>query len=185
MSKPGLLAHVCCAPDASYVIPLLRADYEVTGFFHNPNIAPPPEYELRLGEARKAAAVLGFPLEEGPDETERWEAMTRRFAAEPEKGRRCAICCAMRLDRTARRARESKIPFFTTIMSISPWKDAGMMNRIGLRLARKHGLEFLAADFKKNDGFRKSVEISRAMGLYRQNYCGCRHSLRPSKPSGR
>jgi predicted adenine nucleotide alpha hydrolase (AANH) superfamily ATPase len=175
----ALFVHVCCAPDAAYVVALLQTEYDVRGFFYNPNIEPADEYDRRLGEARKVGRLLSFDLEEGPADQPRWEAMTRRFAAEPEKGRRCAICYAMRLDLTARRARESGFPSFTTIMSVSPRKDAGLMNRIGLRLGRKYGLQFLAADFKKKDGFRKSVEISRRLGLYRQNYCGCRYSLRP------
>jgi len=178
MSKPVLLAHICCAPDASYVIPLLSVEYDVTGFFYNPNIEPPAEYERRLSETLKLESLLGFPVEEGTAEPARWEAMTLPFAAEPEKGRRCAVCYAMRLDRTARRAAERGFPAFATIMSVSPWKDARLMNRIGVRLARKYGLLFLEADFKKQDGFRKSVVISRRLGLYRQNYCGCRYSRR-------
>jgi predicted adenine nucleotide alpha hydrolase (AANH) superfamily ATPase len=183
MSKPVLLAHICCAPDASYVIPLLSAEHDVTGFFYNPNIEPPSEYERRLLEMRKLESLLGFPVEEGTYEPARWEAMTRPFAAEPEKGRRCAICYALRLDRTARLAVERGFPVFATIMSVSPWKDARLMNGIGVRLARKYGLRFLEADFKKKDGFRKSVVISRRLGLYRQNYCGCRYSRRlPAGP---
>lgn len=180
----ALFVHICCAPDAAYVVPLLQAEHEVRGFFYNPNIEPAEEYGRRLLETRKAGRLLGFDLEESPADNLRWESMTRRFAAEPEKGRRCAICYAMRLDLTARRARESGFKAFTTIMSVSPWKDAGLMNRIGFRLARKYGLEFLEADFKKKDGFRKSVEISRRMGLYRQNYCGCRYSFHPPARAG-
>ncbi|MCX6565860.1 MAG: epoxyqueuosine reductase QueH [Candidatus Aminicenantes bacterium] len=139
MSKPALLAHICCAPDASYVIPLLSTEYDVTGFFYNPNIEPPSEYERRLLETRKLESLLGFPVEEGTYEP--------------------------------------------AIMSVSPWKDSRLMNRIGSRLARKYGLRFLEADFKKKDGFRKSVAISRRLGLYRQNYCGCRFSQRlPAGP---
>jgi predicted adenine nucleotide alpha hydrolase (AANH) superfamily ATPase len=171
MSKPGLLIHVCCAPDAAYVVPLLAPEYEVTGFFYNPNIDPDSEYLLRLEETRRVAPAAGFALEVGP--------------YEPEKGRRCAVCYALRLDRTARRAAGMGIPHFATVMSISPWKDAGMMNRIGSRLGRKYGLGFLEADFKKKDGFRKSVETSRRLGLYRQNYCGCRFSRRTGPPDGK
>lgn len=182
MSKPELLVHICCAPDASYAVPLLEAEHAVTGFFDNPNIEPPEEYERRLAETRKLESLLGFSVEAGPYEPERWLAMTRVFAAEPEKGRRCAVCYALRLDRTARRAAERGFSAFATVMSVSPWKDARLMNRIGLRLARKHGLRFIESDFKKKDGFRRSVEISRRLGLYRQNYCGCRYSFR--RPAG-
>lgn len=189
MTKPALLAHICCAPDASYVIPLLAADYDVSGFFYNPNIEPEDEYDLRLRETRKLAGLIGFPLDVGSYDRGIWAAMIRPYPAEPEKGLRCSICYAMRLNRTARRAAEKGIPAFTTIMSISPWKDARKINRIGVLLGRKYGLRFLEADFKKQDGFRKSVEISRRLGLYRQSDCGCRFSKRPpaapgSRPAG-
>ncbi len=184
MPKPALLVHICCAPDASYVVPLLAADYNVTGYFYNPNIEPEDEYRHRWAETRKIEPILNFPCEEGPYDRDRWADMTRLFAAEPEKGRRCAVCYALRLDRTARRAVELGFPAFATIMSVSPWKDAGLMNRIGSQLARKYALRFLESDFKKKDGFRKSVEISRRLGLYRQNYCGCRFSFRPEPPPG-
>jgi len=178
MPKPALLAHICCAPDASYVVPLLAADYDVTGFFYNPNIEPEDEYDRRLGETRKLKILIDFPLDEGSYDREIWAAMTRPYPNEPEKGLRCSICYAMRLDRTARRARERGFPAFATIMSVSPWKDARKLNRIGALLGRKYGLQYLEADFKKKDGFRKSVEISRRLGLYRQNDCGCRFSKR-------
>jgi len=184
MAKPPVLVHICCAPDASYVVELLQRDRDVTGFFFNPNIWPEPEYVLRLAETRKVERLLGFPLLEGEYDPEAWLAATRPLAGEPEKGRRCAVCFALRLDRTARLARESGFPAFTTIMSVSPWKNSSVLNKIGRRLGRKHGLEFLEADFKKKDGFRKSVEISRGYGLYRQNYCGCRYSLRPPRVPG-
>ncbi|MBN1940337.1 MAG: epoxyqueuosine reductase QueH [Candidatus Aminicenantes bacterium] len=183
MSATGLLLHICCAPDAAYVAPLLTPDYKVTGFFYNPNIDHEAEYLLRLEETRRVAPAAGFVLEDGPYEPDRFEAMARPWAGEPEKGRRCAICYAMRLDRTARRAVDLGLPVFATVMSISPWKDAALLNRIGTRLGRKYGLRFLEADFKKKDGFRKSVEVSRRLGLYRQDYCGCRFSRRPERPA--
>jgi predicted adenine nucleotide alpha hydrolase (AANH) superfamily ATPase len=183
MTKPAILAHICCAPDASYVFDLLLRDHRVTGFFFNPNIWPAGEYGLRLDETRKVERILGFPLLEGGYDHELWTAVTAKFAAEPEKGRRCDVCYALRLDRTARFARELGIPAFTTIMSVSPWKKADVLNRIGRRIGRKYGLSFLEADFKKKDGFRRSLELSRRYGLYRQNYCGCRYSYRPPRPS--
>lgn len=184
MSKPALLAHICCAPDAAYVIPLLSAEYDVTGFFYNPNIGPPAEHERRLSETLRLGSLVGFPVEEETAQPGRWEAMTLPFAAEPEKGRRCSVCYAMRLDRTARRAAERGFSVFATIMSVSPRKDVRLMNQIGVLLARKYGLRFLEADFKKKDGFRKSVMISRRLGLYRQDYCGCRYSRRPPDGPG-
>jgi predicted adenine nucleotide alpha hydrolase (AANH) superfamily ATPase len=172
-AKPALLAHICCGPDAVYAVALLQADHEVTGFFYNPNIDPPEEYGRRLAEAEKVERILGFPLLAGDYDRSRWEKAVRAFGSEPEKGRRCDICCAVRLDRTARLAREAGLPAFTTIMTVSPRKKADTINRIGRRIAAKYGLRFLEADFKKKGGFEKSVDLSRRYGLYRQKDCGC------------
>lgn len=180
--KPRILAHVCCAPDAVYAVGTLQETYDVTGFFFNPNIWPPEEYGRRLDEARKVERILAFPLHAGDYEPEAWFEMTGRLKAEPERGRRCDVCYALRLDRTAREALARGLPAFTTIMSVSPRKNAGVLNRIGRRLGRKYGLAFLEADFKKQGGFQKSVELSRRYELYRQNYCGCLYSRREGGP---
>ena len=179
MTKPPILAHICCAPDASYVVEFLQRDFEVTGFFYNPNIWPREEYLLRLGETQKVKKILGFELMEGLYDLDLWLRLTGKFKDEPEKGRRCDICYALRLEETARRAVELGLPAFTTIMSISPWKKAEVLNRIGKMAGRKHHLRFVEADFKKKGGFQKSIELSRRYGLYRQNYCGCIYSRRP------
>jgi epoxyqueuosine reductase len=179
VSKPPLLVHICCAPDAAYGIGVFQRDYEVTGFFHNPNIWPPEEYDLRWREARKVESRLGFRLFQGRYDPEDWEKRVAPLASEPEKGRRCDVCYALRLDAAARRAAEWGLPAFATVLTVSPWKKAEVINRIGGRLGRKHGLRFLAADLKKEGGFARSVALSREFGLYRQKYCGCRFSRRP------
>jgi len=179
--KPKLLVHVCCAPDAAYVIGLLRESYDVTGFFSNSNIQPAEEYERRLGEARKVAGILGVRLIEDVYDPSLWTRVTHKFRNELEKGRRCDVCYAFRLERTARTASGLGFDGFTTIMSLSPWKKAAALNRIGKMLGRRHGVEFLEADFKKKDGFRKSVALSRDLSLYRQDYCGCLYSRRDNK----
>jgi epoxyqueuosine reductase len=176
--KPRILAHVCCAPDAVYAVGVLQETHDVTGFFFNPNIWPPEEYGRRLDEARKVERILAFPILAGGYAPEAWFETTDRLKAEPEKGRRCDVCYALRLDRTAREALARGLPAFTTIMSVSPLKKADVLNRIGRRLGRKYGLAFLEADFKKKGGFQKSVELSRRYDLYRQNYCGCLYSRR-------
>jgi predicted adenine nucleotide alpha hydrolase (AANH) superfamily ATPase len=181
MTKPRLLVHVCCAPDAAYVIGLLKPDYEVTGYFYNPNIHPAGEYEFRLSQARKAADRLEVGLIESDYDDLRWFRLAEKFKDEPEKGRRCDICYAMRLEQTARAAARLGFDYFTTVMSLSPWKKAPALNRIGRMLGRRHRVRFLEADFKKKDGFRKSVELSKALGLYRQDYCGCLYSRRNQK----
>ncbi len=176
-----ILVHICCAPDALYVMSLLAESYQVSGYFFNPNIHPREEYRLRLSETRKVARRLGFELIVESSDEKRWFALTEKYKREPEKGIRCDICYAVRLERTARAAAEHGFDGFTTVMSLSPWKKAAVMNRMGKMFGARYDVEFLEADFKKKDGFRKSVQMSRDMGLYRQNYCGCIYSLRSSK----
>jgi predicted adenine nucleotide alpha hydrolase (AANH) superfamily ATPase len=176
MPKPRILVHVCCAPDALYVFGLLKGDYEVAGFFSNSNVHPREEYDLRLEEARKVARAHDVPLIEDDYDPDGWLRLTRKFKDEPEKGRRCDVCYAARLGRTAERAAREGFEAFATVMSLSPWKKAAVMNRIGRQFAARHRLIFLEADFKKKDGFKKSVDLSRAHGLYRQDYCGCLYS---------
>jgi predicted adenine nucleotide alpha hydrolase (AANH) superfamily ATPase len=179
--RPSILVHVCCAPDAAYVFGLLKEDYDVAGFFYNPNIHPAEEYRLRLADAQTVARDLGVPLLEGAYDEARWLALARKFRGEPEKGRRCDVCYAMRLERTAIAAAAGAFDSFTTVMSLSPWKKAAALNRIGRMFGRRHAVAFLEADFKKKDGFRKSVALSKRANLYRQNYCGCIYSLRAAR----
>ncbi len=176
MNKPKMLVHLCCAPDALYVLNLLRKDYDVYGYFYNPNIHPRQEYDLRLNETRKVAQTLEIKLYEEIYDDERWLAITQKFKEEPEKGRRCDVCYAVRLERTARKASQLGLEIFTTVMSLSPWKKAESLNRMGRMFASRYGIKFLEADFKKKDGFKKSIELSKEHGLYRQNYCGCVYS---------
>jgi len=178
MPKPRLLVHICCAPDAAYVIGLLRDTHEVTGFFSNSNIHPAAEYGRRLEEMRKVAAHLGIQLIEDDYDPSHWLKLTHKLRLEPEKGRRCDVCYAFRLERTARTAATLAFDGFSTIMSLSPWKKAAALNRIGKMLGRRCGVGFLEADFKKKDGFRKSVALSKELSLYRQDYCGCVYSRR-------
>jgi predicted adenine nucleotide alpha hydrolase (AANH) superfamily ATPase len=181
MANPKILVHVCCAPDAAYVIGILKENYDVTGFFYNPNIFPPEEYSRRLAEARKVAEILKVRLIEEVDDGSRWVALVGKFKDEPEKGRRCDVCYAMRLERTARAASAQGFDLFTTIMSLSPWKKAAVLNRIGRMFGCRYGVKFLEADFKKKDGFKKSVDLSKAWDVYRQDYCGCIYSRKNKK----
>jgi len=178
MEKKRLLVHICCAPDGLYVMDKLMQDYDAAGYYYNPNIHPEEEYALRLREVRKVAGILGFDLIEDEYGIAVWMSATEKFKDEPEKGRRCDVCYALRLNRTARRAKELGFDGFTTVMSLSPLKKAAVLNRMGRMLAARYGIFFLEADFKKKDGFKKSVELSKKHGLYRQNYCGCLYSMR-------
>jgi predicted adenine nucleotide alpha hydrolase (AANH) superfamily ATPase len=178
MVRKKILVHICCAPDGLYVMDLLKNNFEAAGYFYNPNIHPREEFDLRLAETRRTARIGGFDLIEGPYDADRWKEVTLKFKDEPEKGLRCDICYALRLALTARTAAQRGFPMFTTVMSLSPWKKADVMNRQGRMLGRRYGVEFLEANFKKKDGFRKSILMSRQHDIYRQNYCGCLYSLR-------
>jgi predicted adenine nucleotide alpha hydrolase (AANH) superfamily ATPase len=181
MRTKRMLVHICCAPDALYVMNLLKQDYDLTGFFYNPNIHPEEEYTLRLEETRRVAQMLGSELIEAEYDKENWLSTTRKFKDEPEKGLRCNICYAMRLKTTAQQASERGFDIYTTVMSLSPLKKAQTLNKMGRMFARKYKIEFLEADFKKKDGFKKSVALSKQHQLYRQNYCGCLYSMRKNK----
>jgi len=177
MTKPRMLVHICCAPDALYVLNFLKDKYELSGFFYNPNIHPREEYDLRLKETQKVSRILEVKLIEDVYDDSRWLNLTQKFKKEPEKGKRCDICYAMRLERTARKASDLSYDIFTSVMSLSPWKKADVLNRMGKMFARRYNINFLEADFKKKDGFKKSIELSKYYGLYRQNYCGCIYSI--------
>lgn len=181
MDRRPILVHACCAPDALYVAGLLARDYACSLYFYNPNIHPTEEHDLRLQETKRASRLLGIRLIVEPPDFERWFGLTRTFRNEPEKGRRCDICYAMRLGKTAERASSLGIPVFTTVMTLSPWKKAAVINRIGRMFAARHGLHFLEADFKKKDGFLHSVALSREKKIYRQSYCGCLPSLEAAR----
>lgn len=174
-----LLLHICCGPDAAYGVFALAERYRVAGWFFNPNIQPREEYGRRLEAVRQLRDALPFPLEIATGGEEEWEEAVRGLEEEPEKGRRCEACIRLRLRGAAAEAIRLGIPNVSTVLTVSPKKDAAMVNRIGREEADAAGVFFLEADLKKGDGFRKSVEISKRLGLYRQNHCGCRFSVRP------
>ena len=174
----NVLLHVCCAPDASYGVPAMQEHFRVTGYFFNPNIEPGEEYERRLLATRQLQELLPFALEVESGGEKEWEDAVRGLEEEPEKGRRCEACIRMRLRHTAEEAKRQGIPAFSTVLTVSPKKDAAMVNRIGREEGERAGVFFIEADMKKKDGFRKSVDISKKLGIYRQDYCGCRYSVR-------
>ena len=174
MVKGRILLHVCCAPCGTHSIEVLRRDWDVTLFFSNSNIAPEAEYQRRLATARELASTLGLPLVVDSYDHAAWLESVRGLEDEPEKGKRCAKCFEFNLGRAAAYARANGFDHFTTTLTISPHKSSPLIFGIGERLGG-----FLAVDFKKQDGFRQSVEASKRLGLYRQDYCGCEFSLRP------
>ena len=154
----------------------LQSDgYSITGYFCNPNIHPVEEYMSRLSVAKEVSRLLNFELLEGPYDSRQWFEMLSGFADESEGKKRCAGCFRMRLEVTWKKALESGIPFFTTTMTVSPHKNAAIINPIGKEIG---GRSFLERDFKKKDGFKKTINFAKKHKLYRQDYCGCEYSKR-------
>jgi predicted adenine nucleotide alpha hydrolase (AANH) superfamily ATPase len=172
----NLLLHVCCAPCSTEVIERLSREHDVTGFFFNPNIHPRDEYELRLVELERFSSDVGFRFIQGDYKVEEWFFKMKGVECEPEGGKRCEICFRIRLEETAKKAKASGFDLFASTLSISPHKNTKTINALGEVFGKKHGLGFLAEDFKKRDGFKKSVEHSKKHGLRRQSYCGCIYS---------
>jgi len=179
LHKPHLLLHVCCAACATYVLQVLREDFNVTGFFCNPNIQPESEYNLRRLQLERYATQVAMPFHVADYHVERWFRLVSQHERDPEGAQRCSICYRMRLEDTARFAAEHGYGYFTTTLSVSPHKRAQVINPMGHELARTYPVKFHAADFKKRDGFKISCELSRQFGLYRQTYCGCLFSRSP------
>ncbi len=169
-----VLLHICCAPDATYPFLYLRGrHYRVTGFFYNPNIHPLSEYEKRLKEIVRFSRVVDMDLEVGKYDKDSWIKRIKGTENEPEGGKRCYICYKMRLEETARVAKENGFDYFTTTLSISPHKNIKWIFDIGEQIGNKYGVKFLKANFKKRNGFKSSIVLSKYYKMYRQNYCGC------------
>jgi predicted adenine nucleotide alpha hydrolase (AANH) superfamily ATPase len=185
MTRARLLLHICCAPCATHVFNLLAADYAVTGCFFNPNIHPPKEHSLRRAAAQRHCREAAVPLLLPDYRPRAWFRFVEGLEAEPEGGERCARCFLMRLDETARVAAALGFDRFGTTLTISPHKDALLINRIGRESGARHGVAFHEADFKKGNGYGESCRLSRALGLYRQEYCGCIFSRMARRRGGR
>lgn len=174
--KPKLVLHICCAPDEAWVVHTLGETHELYCYFSNPNIEPAAEYQKRLEEARKVAERYGVPFSAPPYAPQSWEDTIRGHEHTSEGGERCARCFLLRLRDTARFCKQIDWPAFTTVMSISPHKRIAMLDEAGARAAHEYGVRYEPCNFKKRDGFKKSIELSNELGLYRQDYCGCRLS---------
>lgn len=176
--KPKLFLHICCIGCGAYIAQDLKKDYDIELFFFNPNIFPLEEYEKRLEEIRKVARAEELEVSVGDYDHDAWLKLVRGHELDPERGERCRICYAKRLAETAREAKERGFDHFASTLSISPHKDARALSEIGNKLATLYGVKFFDRDFKKGDGFKKSCQLSRELGLYRQTYCGCEFSMR-------
>lgn len=174
---PKLLLHSCCAPCSSYVLEYLSQFFRVTVLYYNPNIWPKKEYEARVAEQERFIRELPtkYPVSFAAGEYRPEDFYERVKGLEhcPEGGERCGVCFEMRLREAAQKAVSEGFDFFTTTLSISPLKDAKRLNTIGGGLAAEYGIPYLYSDFKKKNGYHRSVELSAQYGLYRQDYCGC------------
>ena len=191
-SVPRLFLHSCCAPCSSYVLEYLCRYFQITVFYYNPNIYPPQEYQKRVEEQKnfiqqfsqnilreQESDKVFYPIDfvEGNFDIERFYKMAEGLEHVPEGGERCFRCYELRLREAAEYAEKFKMDYFTTL-SISPLKNAEKLNEIGEKLAEEYGISYLCSDFKKKNGYKRSVELSRTYGMYRQDYCGCVFSKR-------
>lgn len=184
-STPTLLLHSCCAPCSSYVLEYLSNYFLITILYYNPNISPKEEYEKRLLEQKRFITSMKFshPVQimDSQYDPERFFSMAKGMETIPEGGKRCHACYEMRLREAARMAKKGKFDYFTTTLTISPMKNSKVLNDIGAMLEQEYGVSYLYSDFKKKNGYKRSIELSREYGLYRQNYCGCVFSKREAK----
>ena len=177
---PRLFLHSCCAPCSSYCLEYLCRYFLITVFYYNPNISFSEEYRKRVAEQKRLIDAYnkeekGWPIDivEGDYEPERFYEMAKGFEQDKEGGARCMECYKLRLESTAKLAKEKKFDYFTTTLSISPLKNSVKLNEIGERLGAEYGIPYLVSDFKKKNGYKRSVEISKEYDMYRQYYCGC------------
>lgn len=180
-AKPRLLLHACCAPCSSAVLERLREHFSITILYYNPNIYPPQEYHRREQELERFlqdAGMSGISLIELPYDPQEFYTAVKGLEAEPERGERCTVCYRLRMEQAARYAAAHGFDWFTTTLSISPVKDPVRINQIGQELAQKYGVAHLPSEFRKKNGYKRSLELSAEYGLYRQDYCGCVFSVR-------
>lgn len=180
--RPKILLHSCCGPCSSYCIEVLSKYFLVTVLWYNPNIQPEEEYNLRLENQIKLIENMKTenPVKflEIPYHDNEFFEIAKGFEDEAEGGKRCEKCFLLRLEKTAQIAKEKEFQYFTTTLTVSPHKNAPLINDIGFAFAEKYGVNFLPSDFKKKNGYKRSIELSREYDLYRQDYCGCAFSRR-------
>lgn len=173
-----LLLHSCCGPCSTWVIEVLKRDYDLTIFYTNSNIYPHSEYQKRLEEQKRYAKIVGIDVIEDVYDEKEFLQFVKGLEFEKEGGERCKKCFEFRLKRTAKFAKENNFEVFSTTLTVSPHKNFEIINQIGKEIADMNHLEFLEGNFKKQNGYKNSIEISKKYDIYRQNYCGCRFSLR-------
>lgn len=181
-NKPKLLLHSCCAPCSSYCLEYLSKYFEITVYYYNPNITSDDEYNMRISEQIRLINELNaeygsnIHFAKGIHDTDNFLCRVKGMENLPEGGERCRVCFSMRLENSAIYAAENGFDYFTTTLTISPMKNAHILNEIGNDMGEKHNIEFLPSDFKKKNGYKRSIELSAKYNLYRQNFCGCAFS---------
>ena len=178
--KPSLLLHACCAPCSSHTLLFLHEHFDITLYFCNPNISPESEFDFRLDELKRLVKELGLDINiiEEPYDSAPFFALAKGLEDLPERGERCQKCIEFRLRMAAAKAKELGSDYFTTTLTISPHKDCTFINECGGRISEETGVPYLYSDFKKHDGYKHSIQLSKEYNLYRQNYCGCVFSMR-------
>lgn len=178
--RKKLLLHSCCGPCSSYVIDFLKDYFDLTIYYFNPNIDPLEEYEKRLENQFKIRDALdkNIPIIKGKYDPSLFLEKVKGYEEDKEGGHRCDLCIELRLEETAKKAKELNFDYFTTTLSISPFKNSNHINEIGFKLADKYQIDFLYSNFKKKDGYKKSIILSNKYDLYRQVYCGCIYSCK-------
>ncbi len=177
MSKKKLLLHICCGPCAVYVVEKLKNDYEVTGFFYNPNIQPRKEYQFRKNELERVAQLKNLNVVYMEHEMGKWFQRVKGYEKEPERGKRCSICFHMRLEKAFAYAKAKEYDIVASTLSISPYKVTKQINEEGEKLADAFGVEFLAENFKKQGGFDICRKMAHELEIKHQDYCGCVFSM--------
>ena len=177
---PTLLLHSCCAPCSSYVLDYLSKYFKITVLYYNPNISPKSEYLKRKKEQKRLIqemqSIYPISIIDVDYDNSKYEEAIQGLECEPERGRRCTVCFKLRLKKTAEVALIKNFDYFGTTLTVSPYKNAKLINQIGLDLENTYGVHFLISDFKKGDGYKKSILLSKKYHLYRQDYCGCKYS---------
>lgn len=179
---PNLLLHSCCGPCSSYVIEYLNEYFNITILYYNPNISPYEEYLKRKEEQIKLINSIEtknkINIIDCDYDNDIYEEKIKGLEKEPEKGKRCTVCFDLRLDYTAKKAKALNYNYFCTTLTVSPYKNSELINKIGKEKQEKYNINWLYSDFKKNNGYKRSIELSKKYNLYRQNYCGCVYSKR-------
>ena len=175
--RPKVLLHSCCAPCSSHVVTLLKEYFDVTVLYYNPNIYPLEEYLKRKNEQIKLLEILNITIMDIDYDHNEFKENVKGLEDEKEGGARCNKCFALRLEKTAILAQLNQFEYFCTTLTVSPYKNSQIINKIGAILEQKYNVKYLYSDFKKKEGYKKSIELSKKYDLYRQHYCGCEYSV--------